>query len=326
MHPLPNNIIASIDFLNLKIDWDSLKRNEFQGFMSDVYTLNARDWARYICHKIFINGEHTRRNFPESLKALSDSFTRWILKKTPHYYFIELHDGYLYTLQKHIRGIPSGKRILRDGKIIDSYSPSITEHYQEELLRFLANLHELPVLGSGPYRMWEQEILTWTHSSWKDFIFDSIEFWIEESHLDGKQEKFIRELLETITWSSNNTLLHGDITNPSNILIGNDNSIAWVIDWEWSLIWDAAWEFANLWWRELLKSPMSNIYFRKRRFSTEEQSLFIEKVKKYHILWLLWWTSLHSRDREKNLFQVLRQYLKLAIIKFLESANEKNLH
>ena len=51
-------------------------------------------------------------------------------------------------------------------------------------------------------------------------------------------------------------------------------------------------------------------YFRVCGIKTpEEQKDFLERVKKYRILWLLWGTALHAHDNDKELFLVLESLL-----------------
>ena len=81
--------------------------------------------------------------------------------------------------------------------------------------------------------------------NWKDFLRKNSNEWLQKAEIKEKFHTSIQNLISSFPDNLNLSLVHGDSINPSNIITKNE-SIASVIDWEWSLIGDPAWEFADI--------------------------------------------------------------------------------
>jgi thiamine kinase-like enzyme len=68
---------------------------------------------------------------------------------------------------------------------------------------------------------------------------------MEKIPLEGSSKDKISLLIDSLPNECNTTLVHSDLINPSNTIIAGTKRLSH-IDWEWSLIGDPAWEFADI--------------------------------------------------------------------------------
>lgn len=276
--------------------------------MSEVFFVKNEE-NEFIIHKIFLTPEHRKRNYTNLIQILSNYFSITKTPLAPSYLYKKQEWDFLFTLQKFIPGTPWGTRSLKEGKIYDEFFIKNLENYFSELLSFLATLHQAPVEGSGAICGFQNNCLMGEERNWKDFLKKNSKEWLQKVEIPEMFHANIQNLINSIPDTLKLSLVHGDCINPSNILTKNE-SIVSVIDWEWSLIGDPAWEFADIWWENMIERYGLYVYFQKRGIlSTKEQNDFLERVKKYRILWLLWGTALHARDKDKELFSLLRSLL-----------------
>jgi thiamine kinase-like enzyme len=104
-------------------------------------------------------------------------------------------------------------------------------------------------------------------------------------------------------------LVHGDAINPSNILVQDKNKIK-LLDWEWSVAADPAWEFCDLGWWPLNNMQTMSDYFEASGIKTSlKQKEFLNRIKLYIPLWLLWGTYMHANDSKSDIYIALRKLL-----------------
>lgn len=94
---------------------------------------------------------------------------------------------------------------------------------------------------------------------------------------------------------TNSVLVHGDLINPSNILVKNDQ-VTGIIDWECALAGDPAWDFCFNNKYEL------KTYFKCRGFTKDEENDFRERMKLYEPLYLAWVLYVLEDDPESRAY------------------------
>ena len=272
--------------------------------MSKVFLARNAN-SNFILHTILLTPEHTHRNFPLVLSLLKRYFFQWQHTLTPRYHSIELTSNTLLTLQDYIPGENAWIRSVREGIISDEFSVWNTQRYFEQLLLFLSELHQRKASGSGYIENIGDGFLIGKSPSWKYFLESESRNWCEQLNLPHDSKRKIIKLIDSLPENLETSLIHGDTINPSNIRVQEEN-IVWVIDWEWSLLADPAWEFADLWWEKVIERTRLDTYFRASGImGKKERNDFLERVEKYHILWLLWWSALHVLDENPNLSTLL---------------------
>jgi len=94
--------------------------------------------------------------------------------------------------------------------------------------------------------------------------------------------------------------VHGDIVNPSNILVEN-GEITGILDFEWALVGDPAWEFA------FTDMPIEKYI----EITGENETKFRERIKLCRFFWLLWGTNVHAKGEFKPvLYKLFKEELR----------------
>ncbi|MFZ2188634.1 MAG: phosphotransferase [Candidatus Moraniibacteriota bacterium] len=304
----------------LDINESTVDKLSMQGFNSEVYM--ARADKGIIIHILKPAEEQIRQNINRKLMGVSKLIKSFIEIPSAEFFYEEtLEDGRFIFVQEMLPGKNWGRRKLEDDKIVDEFYPPENKRYFEQLNTILVNLHKIKFTKYGWLKS-EKKDVNGTYESWRDFLLIESELWLKNIWENSEKGYGIsREVLSNVKnkladlYNKNDhlfesglaSLVHGDMINPGNVLI-EDARISGIIDFEWSLAGDAAWEFAYT------GNPMIQHYF---DFCDEvgvncDRNLFLKKMKFYKILWLLWAVNVHAQGKE----------LKKALFKeFIESLN-----
>ena len=125
--------------LSKYVKLNSIKKTNSYGFMSTIYTGLDKQNNSIIIHKIKPVNEQIRHKTYEKIASLS-SILSGIPVPTAKVITSFIEDNYWYILQEKLPGFVSGKREIRNGKIIDRYKRKFVE---EKALRYLAHLHKI---------------------------------------------------------------------------------------------------------------------------------------------------------------------------------------
>ncbi len=308
---------------DIEIDARSMKKLSVQGFNSEVYTAKAD--SDLIIHILNQNQEQIKQSINKKLVSISN-----LLKTFPgipsaeFFYEGKLEDGRFLFAQEKLLGDNLGRRKIENGKIIDEFYPMENKKYFEQLDRILADLHGIKFSKYG-WLAGEKGGLDGTYNSWEDFIFIESALWIRNifdnrnngyvilkstlSEVKKKIESLYSRKLHLFE-SKVPSFVHGDMINPGNILI-NNGKISGIIDFEWALAGDAAWEFAYS------GNPAINNYFDfcDKAGIVCDRTLFSEKMKFYKIIWLLWAVNVHAKGA------TLKEILFKELVKNIKSLN-----
>ncbi|HCU71050.1 MAG TPA: hypothetical protein DIC35_04875 [Candidatus Moranbacteria bacterium] len=303
----------------IEIDQETFRKLTVQGFNSKVYT--ARTDKEIIIHILNPVKEQIRQAISKKLVGVSK-----LIQEVPgipvarFFYEGTLEDGRFIFVQEKLPGKNWGRRKIENGKIVDEFFTSGNEEYFTQLNKILATLHTIKFSRYG-YLKQEGENLDGDYKSWGDFLLTESDLWFEniwqnrergyelseKALLDVKNKlSFICYRNKHLFESGAPSLIHGDMINPGNILI-EESRISGIIDFEWSLAGDAAWEFAYS------GNPGMDNFFDvcDEMGVSYDRDLFREKVKFYRIFWLIWGTNVHAEGYElkKLLFEDLVESL-----------------
>lgn len=289
-------VVKKLRHEGIELDLSTLKLLESQGFMSEVYraessvgpivlhwsTTTAEQARQKVWDKVYLVGELiVNRNLPVSRVLFHEAF-----------------DDVHLVVQSELPGFPGGRRyITTDNLVADEWFVT-NELVNKEIEEAIANIHEIKLVGAG----WVKNIdgkPSGGYKNWKEFLEEESKLWLKS--IQSYKDKVFLDALTKATEvsllkikSNYNSLLHGDIVNPSNILISDDH-ISGIVDWEWALVGDPAWEFCFL-----NKYKLDN-YFKRRKLTKKEQTDFWNRAKNYEILFLLWAIHTHITNTNSKL-------------------------
>lgn len=326
-HQVFEKLATKLSGQKVMLEIGSIKPLIDQGLMNKVYKAES-DKGKIVIHIIAQNDEQRRQKVHEKIAYLSK-----LLSSYPDIPTAEvisagfLPDGSSYLVQRMLPGKVLGKRVIRSRNIIDLYTPRNYGLYLKQISILLYRLHHIPMKGfgrmkvvngglSGAFSSWEQFIKK-ESGSWLDNIYEYRRT-IDQSVLSARDYRLYRNQLKSLLDRNADSLscataslIHGDITNPGNILISN-RKITGILDFEWALIGDPAWEFA------FNGQDILPYYFQAARENgmVINKDEFKRKIRLYEVLWLLWGANVHVRggDLKKILFQKFDKKLRKALI------------
>ncbi|MCA9487052.1 MAG: phosphotransferase [Candidatus Woesearchaeota archaeon] len=268
-----------------------------QGFMSQVYEAE-KEGEELIVHYTHQNDEQKYQQILPKIIFMTEYFSnKTILPCTPIFLSKSFPNESFLTVQKKIKGKVLGKREFDGNSFHDKYE----KEYEKSLAETIATIHKeksigfgFLIKGKGPY------------TSWKEFLEKESERWIKKIEEEGikvltltdkknieNTRSFWLESSET-NWTDPR-FVHGDIVNPSNILV-DKGEITGVLDWEWALSGDPAWEFA------FTDMPLDSYI----KYINTEKEKFLKRVKCCRFFWLLWAINVHTKGEFKaTLYKLL---------------------
>ncbi len=294
----------------------SLKKHAHQGLMSSVYGVNSNR-GQLIIHLIQPGAEWKRQRIWEKVSGIAHLLEKFPEIPTAEFVLQGKIGNRYFLVQKRLPGKPAGKRLLVNNDVLDVWSGNRDKTYLPQLQKLIAKTHKIrrkgygwPVVKNGEvvgrYRSWraffEKELPVWLKSVKKgDLRFKKTGVSIEEI------DRLVRGIIKHISCSSP-VLIHGDAINPSNILVKGDK-ITGLLDWEWAMIGDPAWEFCDPGWWPLLNESSLRPYFKAMSCSGSQAQDLLKRARAYRLLWILWGSHLHAGDKNGVVYKVLRKML-----------------
>lgn len=298
---------------------DTLQKYQQQGFMSRVFTIVSSK-GKLVIHITNLVEEHQRNRVWEKFLGLAKLFTDHPEIPTAPFYYSGLIDNNFFLVQSFLDGRQAGNRILKDNIFADEWGVDKFSTV-EKSLKEIAKIHAIRIENFG-WPVLAGEKLKGSYPTWAAFLQDKIPQWIqgvEESDKKLSQnftpvrelEKFMQRCAgKAVDYANSPRLIHGDTINPGNILV-RDNGDVYILDWEWSIAGDPAWEFCDLGWWPMLNKKELSLYFGACNITGDsEKDNFLERVRSYIPLWVLWGSYVHvNDDRNFGAYVALRKLL-----------------
>jgi aminoglycoside phosphotransferase (APT) family kinase protein len=313
-------IDSSLRERGITLQAESAAQHPSQGFMSVVYRIESSD-GPYIVHVLDPILEHKREGLQKIPAVLR------LLEKYPHIPAPRLAAsgeivGKVVLVTKYIPGSPAGSREFARGDMVDTWDDTaVVPHVQ----KILALTHGVHVEGYGWPTM-SGGVVRAPHDTWESFLTHEFLWWSDNIQqadagaglpsVDESARRYMDAVVPRLG-SAPGVLVHGDAVNPGNILVEN-GEITGLLDWEWSLVGDPAWEFCSLGGDTLMGEPQLAAYAKERAMSVSELQEFTERVHAYRPMWLLWATSVHARHQNLGFYKALRKLLEKELKNFFE--------
>ena len=321
--------IKSVNAFEFKIVYDELKRKgilvaantirkyQYQGWMSTVFTVESNIGLLIILVSQLIK-EHRRNKVWEKFSVLANLFKLHPEIPTAEIYSAGLKGEVFILVQSFLNGSRAGKRVLNKNVIIDEWRAD-REVVIKQLLTVVAKIHKVKIEGFG-WPIKYRHKLKGSHNSWKSFFQKEVSLWIQSVRQAEKRiskerlsierlKSFSQKITKQVQDIKTATLIHGDAINPSNIIINRAGKI-YLLDWEWAIAGDPAWEFCDLGWWPFLNLDTFSSYFDTQGIITlSERKAFLTRVNLYIPFWLLWGMHMHANDDKLEIYLALRSLL-----------------
>lgn len=296
---------------------ETLKNHKYQGWMSDVFLVESNK-GLLIIHLISPVKEHQLNRVWDKFCGLSKMLPLYPNIPAPHILYSGLIGKTFVLTQNFVFGARAGKRVLK-GTVISDRWQAKKGNILPNVLAALADIHKIHLEGFG-WPILRGSSLKGKYTTWKSFFEYNYPLWLKELHRVDRRlslgsslavllDKFIKETMKRIDYSGPSVLVHGDAINPSNILIRSKNRIT-LVDWEWSILADPAWEFCNLGWWKLTNMKTLEPYFKASNVRKNSEKIdFLNRINLYVPLWLLWGTYMHGHDSKLDVYIALRKLL-----------------
>ena len=289
----------------------SLKKHHVQGYISEVYTV-ASSVGHLVIHIVKISPAQEHLRAWEKLAPLSN-LLRGAEIPVSEVLFSHRFATHYIVVQRLLEGENAGSRDIHDDDFTDTWREPVKE-YQDQVISTAARLHRIPVSGFGWLRL-KGDTLAGEHPTWEAFLNAEIPIWVaaiqgaerirgtEGSGFLERVNRFAGEVLPELAYAGAPAIVHGDLTNPSNILC-KDGRITGIIDWEFAIAADPAWEFHY-------KNPYSlEEYFHYvPNMSEADRTLFRRRTEIYGYLPFLLWLYITSWDPNGSLYRSSRSIL-----------------
>jgi hypothetical protein len=309
---------SALEEIGVVVNRPSLSKHEYQGFMSTVYSVES-DQGELIIHAVERGKEWSRQRVWEKLDGVSKLLERYPGIPAPKLILSEKVGDIYFLVQKKLPGEPAGKRLLIKDKIVDKWSGKKSKHVTD-VQKILARVHKIARKGYG----WPAVAdggLKGQHAGWQKFFEKEVPIWLRSLRKgdarirDNKEMRdfrrkaggFFRDEMKKIP-AIFPVLIHGDAINPSNILVRN-GGITGLLDWEWSMIGDPAWEFCDPGWWPYLNEKSMKPYFEEMGYSKLKAGALLKRTRLYRPFWLLWGAHIHAEDKNMSIYKVLRKML-----------------
>lgn len=296
---------------------ETLKNYQHQGWMSQVFVVES-NMGPLIIHLIIPVKEHHLHKVWDKFYGLSKILSSRPDIPTPKILYSKLIGKTFVLTQAFMSGTRAGKRVLRGTVISDKWETS-KKNVLPKILATLAKIHKIHLKGFG-WPILRGSSLKGRYATWKNFFEFNSPLWLKELHqadrrlslkntLSTSLDKFIKETIARIDYSGPAVLVHGDAINPGNLLVRGKNKLT-LVDWEWSILADPAWEFCDLGWWRLIDMKTLVTYFKTSNIKKDsEKKDFLNRINSYIPLWLLWGTYMHANDSDPAVYIALRKLL-----------------
>lgn len=287
----------------------TLKLFSEHGFMSKLATVESNH-GTLLLHLTIPVKEHLQQQTYSKVVAVSQLLSKHGDFPEASVLFGKVFPpGYIVTVQTLLPGRPMGYRSVSNDTILDHYRRG-TKQLLREVFALLAHLHHNRIPGYG-FLITKNGRIQGKYTTWEEFLRRDARRWLRNLHIRSLQREQIQQHLNMffqkhhalLQWKGGR-LLHGDMVNPSNVLVEN-GMITGIVDFEWALSGDPAWEFAF--------SGPGNLrsYFHETRLRGDlyDATTFRKKIQLYRVLWLLWGANVHVKGGK--LYSILyKQFLR----------------
>ncbi|MDA2922640.1 hypothetical protein MYX07_05260 [Patescibacteria group bacterium AH-259-L07] len=322
---ISDSVLRELKSRGITLAMSTLTKHKHQGLMSTVFTVQSNK-GELIVHISKLVEEHRRNKVWEKFSGLAKLIKLHPEIPTAPILCAYHDDGIFVLVQKMLDGDPAGERILKKGVFIDEWHAD--KILVRQVLKALAAVHAIQLEKFGWPVVSPHGALKGLYRTFKEFFEKESPLWIEtivESNkkfsknlsLSHSLKTFIQRTILDITYNGPSVLVHGDAINPSNVLV-NKGRIS-LLDWEWSIAADPAWEFCDLGWWPFLDRESLIPYFEASHMANEsEKEKFLQRIQLYIPLWLLWGTYMHAKDSDLKIYNALRDLLILKCQPYLE--------
>lgn len=309
MHPELLQVAKTLEKDGISVDLATLSKHHTQGFMSDVHTVSS-SVGSLIIRICPITPYQEHLHTWEKISPLSVLIRSSTPIPVAEVFFSDRLESAIVIIQKKLSGSAAGKRVHRDDDFHDVWSAT-KERVQPQMVRLLAQLHQIPIHGYG-WLCTDNSSLHGQFTTWQDFLTDELSLWLSnitiaerargsDSDLVNKAKFLINYALPRLSYTGKPSIVHGDSTNLSNVLVDHDN-ITGIIDWELAIAADPAWEFAYP-----NDYPMG-IYFESVRiFDPKAREDFMQRVSIYRDILGMLWLYIHACNPNSGLYNLARE-------------------
>jgi thiamine kinase-like enzyme len=292
---------------------ETLKKHKHQGWMSSVFTVES-DNGTLMIHLINPIREHQRNKLWDKFHGLSNVLSAHPKIPTSKIVCSKLIGKVFVIVQLFITGKRAGVRVLNKTVISDKWIAK-KGNIVPGVLNILASIHAIHLNGFG-CPVLKNGKLEGKYKTWKKYIESNYPLWIKEIEKADQRlalkdngmrlGEAIRPVVDRINYQGPSVLVHGDSINPSNILVNERNRVS-IIDWEWSISADPAWEFCDLGWWDQINIKNFLPYFEAANIKKHSERIdFIDRIETCIPLWILWGTYIHANDSEPGIYIALR--------------------
>jgi|GEM_PF-5710822 len=313
---LKQEICTQAEIFGVRIDQSSIKKHHSQGYISQVFSAHS-NVGNIIIHVVKLNQAQEHIGVHRKMKPLSDALIQFGGIPIPKVYASFRFESYTVSISDFLPGTIAGKRKDIEFDFVDDWHFLLAE-VGHEIERIIFRIHSFQVekfgwLGDDPKKGGEFE-------NWIDFLQSEIQLWHEKINLGERQIKeehsnlanrlvtYFNSIKSEIKYIGNPVLVHADTTNPSNILV-DKGKITGILDWEYALGGDPAWEFT-------FKNAHSlQIYFALTRKENQQfdEDAFLYRIHLYYPLICGIWCFVHSFSPHTPLYSACRKHLDVTL-------------
>jgi hypothetical protein len=313
-------IFAQLEARGTVADASKLKKHKYQGLMSTVYTVGSNR-GELVVHLIRPAPEWLRQRIWEKLLGIGNVLTQYPELPVAPVFISGKLGGTYFLVQKRLPGTPAGTRAISGTDVVDMWVGNSSGVLVPQIQKLLGKTHAVPCHGYGILQL-QKGKLKGEFKTWKEFFESESEQWLKSIQaadaLTANPSElrpsyvaavaYVKKFLKSVP-NTRPSFVHGDAINPSNILI-KDKKVTGLIDWEWSLAGDPAWEFCDPgWWNHLDKKSLRPYFTEAKKSRKIDEDEFISRIRTYIPLWIMRGCRLHSDDPKGILYTVLRRML-----------------
>lgn len=270
----------------------SVRKNAVQGAGSEVFVADS-NIGKLIIHKGKITVYEKRQHTWQKAAVISKLLKKYSQIPSARVILTVRKGKNYFVVQSMLPGRSPGKRIEK-GNIIDIWK-IWSKKLEQDIERNILRIHQIPLKGGG-WIVERKGKIAGKYKTWEEFLKREVRIWIKDLVKKEKNKTLISKLKAHYATNKEkfkikkSVLVHGDLINPSNILVSK-NKVTGVVDWEIALAGDPAWEFCfnN---RYGLKTYFNEI---RPRLNQKQQEAFIERANLYEPFFLVRTASLLSK-------------------------------
>lgn len=303
-------IVGKLKRKGIHVDSKGFKLHKSQGLMSKVYIVRSNK-GELVVHLINPIPEWIRQHIHKKIYGIGKLLLKYPNIPTAQIFLSGRVGKSYFLVQEKLPGTPAGSRSISRTQVIDRWVTNRSKT-SIKLQRIIAQSHTIRSHGYG-WPVIKNGKLIGKYKSWNEFFEKEIPLWLRsihkaDKHSHTKASKYAQNFLKQVP-PTKPFLVHGDAINPSNILTQGDR-ITGIIDWEWSIIGDPAWELCDPGWWKLLNRKSLQPYFKELKKTQDvNEDEIIRRAKLYRPIWLMWACHLHSSSPKGSLYKALRAIL-----------------